>query len=204
MNNELFLKNYKDIYNSLNYFTYQDNFLIFHINEGIKIPLTHVNLVDYANSTLYYLSPNEIFQVIYMLEILYLSNLTEGKINYIKDYTKKYLDLYDKVSNNETDDELRYEAISIPINLSYNDEFNNMSASMIIKEMINNHLENTEKSRGNGKALVLSKHDNPNFEMVYEENPIETVTKAGFTTIILIATTITLTCLYLAYFVINH
>lgn len=199
MENEIFLKQMQNYYESLKFFSISDGKLILHSDIDYKIHLDYTNLSS-LNPNLFLLSPIDIFHIIYMLELLHNQNLKENEIAFIQSYANKYLKLNDlAIENNGVDGNLVW-CFSIPIYSSYDPEFLNNPCSSIIQKIINSHSENLENGRDNHPRLVLT---NPKFQ-VNEDQNVEKFEKAGFTTLFLIAGAITITCLYIIYFVINH
>ena len=200
MENDIFLKQLQNSYESLKYFSILDNSLILHLDKEYKIYLNHINLKD-LNPNLFLLKPQEILHILYMLELLYQTNLKESEISFIESYTNKYLSLNDQaLEQNEADNNLVW-CFSIPIYTSYDPTFINSEASTLIRKIINNHSIEIENSKGNHPKLVLT---NPQFEIIKEEDNIGSIEKAGFAAIFLIAGAITATCLYIIYFIVGH
>ena len=89
MSNQDFLINYQNRYESLKYFTINNNTLILKDNGVFMQDISHTNLAR-LNPNLFLLSPVEIYQIIYMLELLYKNNLSEYEINFANTYINNY------------------------------------------------------------------------------------------------------------------
>lgn len=202
MENKIFLEQMKLYYDSLKYFSIEDSFLILKLNNIFKIPLRHVNLYT-LDQSVFTLTPVEIFQLIYVNELLYKNSLTDSEIDFIKSYTKKYLELSDKIKNNEDVKANTIWCLEIPINNAYKDEFLEFPACQIIISEIDKHNEELNSGLGNKQKLVLIKGGNPNFDIVTQGDSIKNFEQAGFTTIFLITSAIVATCLYIAFFIIG-
>lgn len=196
MENYYFLENAKQLYDSLKYFSMNNNVLTLRYSGEFQIILEHINLAS-INPNLYLLSPIEIFQVIYMLELLYKQTLNENETKFIEDYTNKYLKLSTDALNTETSNTSRLWCLSIPIYTSYNPEFINLPGSILIQNLLNKQAQDINSGKNLQPKLVLVKDDLPNLE---DDEAMKNFAQAGFTTIVLIATTITLTVLYIIYF----
>jgi len=202
MDNKIFLEELKNTYESLRYFNIIDNYLILKLDKEYKTPIIHTNLKN-LNINLFLLHPTEIFQIIYMLELLYKNALSDFEINFIKDYTKKYLLIEDNNKSENNNINLnRLWCLGLPINLAYDIEFINMPCAKCIIAELNNHTNEIESGRGNYPTLTLKKGENPNFE-IEEQNDMYNLEKAGFTTLFLITSTIVATLVYIAYFIIG-
>ena len=90
MNNEMFLKQYQNLYESLRYFSIKENVLILNHEGTYTLPLINVSLAN-INPNLFILKPNEIFHVIRALELLYKQELTENDMIFLKNYVKAVL-----------------------------------------------------------------------------------------------------------------
>ena len=202
MNNKDFLSKFKLIYPSLNSFEIINNYLLFKSTKTYSFPLANINLSQ-LDKSLYTLSSKDIFQILYMIELLYRPTLEEHEIIFVKNYTKSYLVLQEKIRNSSITNDL-YQYIwwvEYPIHLAYNDYFNNMVASNVIIELITNHNNsNLEKS----PKLVLSKGNNPTFEMEEITDNYTNFKEAGFTTIFLITIPICLTLIFIAFFIVGR
>jgi len=203
MENKVFLEQMKLYYDSLKYFSIEDSFLILKLNTIFKIPLRHINLST-LDQSIFTLSPAEIFQLIYVSELLYKEKLTDSEIDFIKSYTKRYLELSDNVKNNENTNTNKIWCLEFPINMAYKDEFLDFPASKIIISEIDKHNEELSSGLGKSPKLVLIKGDNPNFDLEEQVDQIKNFEKAGFTTIFLITSAIAATCMYIAYFIMGH
>lgn len=205
MNNEDFLKTYQNKYESLRYFTISNNRLILNYNKPSMIPLLYFKFSS-LNQNLYdrifSLNPNQIFPIIYMFELLYKpTELTPYEEKYIEDYVNSYNELGNAILSNsdESNSNLR-DCLGIPIDFSYNSYFTNTYCSQKIHSLIESNIEKSQS--GLGPKLVLS---NANFGKFREEDnlldDVSNLGKAGFTTLILISTSIIATCLYIAFFI---
>ena len=202
MSNTDFLKYYSNTYPSLRNLHIEDNKLILTSNTIYKISFSHVNLIEYLNSNLFILNEIELFQTLYVLELFYKPELNSNEITFITNYVNKYLELNDLLLANQTTDEKRINGLSIPIYQSYNDSFLNTPASNLIQNILNNHTMDINSGKNRGPKLVLK---NPNaFTIETEENDLNYLEKAGFSVIILIVAAVTLTCLYLAFYMFGH
>ncbi len=202
MRNELFISEYRHIYNSLNYFKIVNNKLVLDYNNRTYImPLNNILLYN-LSPQLYTLNPIELFQTIYILELLYKFDLNESEYKFINDYVNKYLNLHDLQMGNQINEEERVNALSIPIYTSYSDTFINSKGALFIQDLVNKHTEVVESGKGKGVKLVLT---NPNFKGTEEEEfDYNYLEKAGFGTIALISSAILLTALYVLIFIMNH
>ena len=202
MRNELFINEYRHIYNSLKYFKFVNNKLVLDYNNQTYImPLNNILLYN-LSPQLYTLNPIELFQTIYILELLYKSDLNESEYKFINDYVNKYLNLHDLQMGNQINEEERIIALSIPIYTSYSDTFINSKGALFIQDLVNKHTEVVESGKGKGVKLVLT---NPNFKGTEEEEfDYNYLEKAGFGTIALISSAILLTALYVLIFIMNH
>ncbi len=197
MNNELFISQNKTIYPSLANFSIVNNKLILNLDKTYIIPLTHINLST-INSNIFLLNPIELFQSLYILELLYKNELNNSEITFINNYVKKYLNLNDLILTNQSDENIRVNSLGIPIYTAYNDYFINSPCANEIKNTINSHTEDIEKG-GKGMRLVLS---NPNFKGEFEEeNSLPYIERAGFTTLFIIFGTSILTIIYIIFFI---
>lgn len=203
MNNNGYLNQIKQYYNSLKYFNIENNYLILTLDKQYIIPLINTKLWE-INQDIFLSPPNEIFHFLQMNELLYKDELTENELNYIKNFTNKYLLL--KRNNNEGKDinNITLWCLELIIGKSFDDEFINKPASKEILTIINNDNKDLESGLNTGIKLVLSKNGNHNFEMEEEIDNFKNFEKAGFTTIILIALTVTLTCIYFASFIMQQ
>ena len=201
MENEVFLKQMQNFYDSLKSFSIIDNKLIFHHNKEYKFNLTYTKLAN-LNRNLFLLNSLDIFHIIYMLELLPKTNLTDEEILFVESYTKKYLKLNDLALENDKIDKNVVWGFSIPIFSSYDKEYLDSPCSKTIQRIIINHSKDIENSQDKHPRLVLT---NPNFLQNEEnDNNLANIEKAGFTTLFLIASAISATCLYIIYFIANH
>lgn len=198
MDNYTFLENAKHTYESLAYFHITDNLLTLEFNGTFKIRLQNVSLSS-LNPNLFLIHPTEIFQIIYVLELLYKDELTESEINFIESYTNKYLKLSNDALDTETTNTNRLWCLSIPIYTSYSPDFENKKASLLIKSLLNKQTEAIESGKSLHPKLVLMK-DGTNLE---EEEIDSSFAQAGFTTLFLILGATIATVLYITYFIIS-
>lgn len=200
MNNKTFLNEMQHIYETLKYFYIEDDFLVLNYEGNFKIPFTNV-ILSSLNPNLFMLDPKETFHILYMLELLPKKELSISESEFIKQYVTRYLKLNDMALSNSNIDTQLVWGLSIPIYSSYDPEFINNQSSLIIQNLVNSHSENLENSNSIGKQqkLVLV---NPNFEQTYED-PIVTFEKAGFTTLLLIASTVVATSFYIIHFILG-
>lgn len=203
MENKIFLEQMKIYYDSLKYFEIIDGYLSLTFNNNFKIPLRHVSLST-LDQNIFSLPASEIFQIIYMYELLYKEKILENEIDFIKNYIKRYLKLSDEIKNNENNELTRFWCLEFPINNAYKEEFSTLPTSKIIIDEIDKHTEKINSGLGKVPKLILTKGDNPNFEIEEQVNQIRNFEKAGFTTIFLIIGAITATCIFIATFIMNH
>lgn len=199
MNNEVVLKNLQNSYISLRYFAIKNNVLYFKDNDKVySLPLNIVNLNN-LNNNLFILKPRDIYRIIYLLELLNKDNITENDIEFIKQYTEKYLNLETiRIENNEINENEIF-GLSIPIYTSYDEKFSSKPASKLITETINNYTEKRQSGKSQGQKLVLA---NPNFPNIEDE--IHEYGAAGFAKIFLIITIVIIIGIYVAFFMLNH
>lgn len=202
MDNKIFLNQMKNYYDSLKYFDIQNNYLILHLNKLFTIPLLHTYLSQ-LNQSVFLLNPSEIFQIIYILELLYKNELTENEKDFIINYVKKYLSLSESTLTGNEMDLNRLWCLEMPINNAYKEEFSQMPTSKLIISTIDKYNEEINSGLGKTPKLVLVKGDNPNFDIEEEIDDVKNFEKAGFTTLLLILTSIVSTCLYIAYFIVG-
>lgn len=202
MSNELYLQNLKNTYENLQAFSIKNNTLILSLDSTYTLPLVHLNLSN-LNPNIFYLSPLEIYQILYMLELLYKTNLTNAEIDFITQYVKKYLLLNDTILDNSSDDTLRVNALSIPIYTSYDPIFINSEPSNLIQELVNQHSEDFENGKNKGQRLVLINSKYGSFDDE-NDNDWDNLKNAGFTALLMIGATIALTVLYITYFIFGH
>ncbi len=197
--NEKFLNELQQNNVTMRYFTLTNNILKLSYSGEYQIHLNNLHLRE-LNPNLYTLHPLELFQILYTLELLYKENINEQEETFLKKYVQKYLQLNDLAINDNKNDSNRLYCLSIPIYTSYDVLFANKPSSIIISNVINEHTINNEEGKSKGPRLVLT---NPNFFMEEEEerpiDKVEDFTKAGFTTISIIAIAVISTCLYLLY-----
>jgi len=208
MENEKFLKEVQNMYDSLNHFELNNNILILKDKEQTySITLNNIELTN-LNPSIYLLKPIEIFHTLYMLEILPKTEITENEINFINSYVSKYLEWNDKalelnnngIQNEELDSlNNALNGLKIPIYLAYDPKHETKPAALLIQDIINNHMQEIEQGRGKQLKLVrMNTNDIPEDEIGFD------IAQAGFSTLILIASAITATCMYIAYFILGH
>lgn len=200
MENKIFLEQMKNYFDSLKYFDIQDNFLILHTDKIYRIPIFHTYLSQ-LEQNIFLLHPIEIFQIIYLLELFYKTTLSETEKDFIKNYTDKYLSLSENSTNGNDINQNRLWCLELPINNAYKEEFAEYPCSKLIISLIDKHSEEINSGLGKSPKLVLIKNDNPNFLIEEEYDELKTFEKAGFTTVLLILSSIISTCLYIAYFI---
>lgn len=197
MDNKLYIEQMKNYYDSLKYFNVENNKLILNYNGYYKIPLIYTNL-QLLNTNLFILNPIEIFQIIYMLELLNKNNLKQNEIDFINNYTKKYLTLKNNNTiENNTDYDNRIWCLSMPVYRSYDEKYINNEGSKIIQNIIQENNKEIENGHSKEPKLVLK---NPNFALIEEESNFENFKNAGFTTLMLIVSAIISTLTYIIFF----
>ena len=197
MDNKLYIEQMKNYYDSLKYFNIENNKLILNYNGYYKIPLIYTNL-QLLNTNLFILNPIEIFQIIYMLELLNKNNLKQNEIDFINNYTKKYLTLKNNnIIENNTDYDNRIWCLSMPVYRSYDEKYINNEGSKIIQNIIQENNKEIENGHSKEPKLVLK---NPNFALIEEESTFENFKNAGFTTLMLIVSAIISTLTYIIFF----
>ena len=194
MNNELFFNSIKDNYDNLKNFILKNNTLFFYDNEIYMIPLNHITLQN-INPNLFLLNSKDIYRIIYMLELLPQKELNEQDKFFVTQYVKKYLELESNKLANESSLEHEIDCLGMPIYFSDDPSLTNTPCSMLIHSVIEDHLNNVKEGKDRGPRLILH---NPNFIIPEENNDLEYLEKAGFTTILLIASTVIITCIFLA------
>lgn len=198
MDNKTFLEQITKTYPSLKYFNIDNEVLILNYDKIYNIPFKYTNLAN-LNPVIFLLNPIELFQTLYIIELFYKQNLSEDEKKFIYDFVSRYLKLNEDFLANKNNEENRVYALSIPIYLAYDNSFSNTPCAKLIAMILmdNNNLIETGKSKG--PKLVLN---NSNFSSPYieDDNDLE---KAGFTTILLIVSAITITSLYIAFFIMN-
>ncbi len=200
MSNELFIKQYQKIYPSLKYFIILNDRLILKLQTTYVIPFTHINL-SHLNPQIFSLNPIELFQSLYILELFYHPTLEPKEIDFITKYVNKYVELNNLVLSNQSEEANRVNALSIPIYISYNDNFINTPCATLINDICNKNVSEIEHGEGKGMRLVLK---NPNYEGEQEEEEYYNfLEKAGFSTFLLIAVTVIITFLYITSYILN-
>ncbi len=204
MDNERSLNNLKKIFPNLQYFYLANNILTLNYNGHFEMPLISTNL-SLLNPNLYYLKPNEIFQVIYVLELLYKNSLSEKEASFILDFTNMYLNLNDLIkSGTLKNEEARVWCLGIPIVKSYENIFVNNPASKIIAEVVNNHEDEIISGKNKQPRLVRTNDSVVNFMPAEPDLNLIDYGKAGFTTLLLIGGAIVFSVIYVTYFIIGH
>lgn len=201
MSNEEYLKYLQNYNDNAKLFQIHTNSLILNYNGTFKMPLTHTTLNE-LNPNIFNLDPRETFQIIYVLELLYKEKLSEGEINFVTNYTQKYLSLNDSVLENDSNDKDRVWCLSIPIYKAYDPMFIETPTAITINKVINNHSEIIESGKGMQKRLVL---ENKNIPTIFDEEdnlPIN-MEKAGFISLLFIVGAVIATVSYITYYIIR-
>ncbi len=201
--NEEYLKNLQKTFPNLKYFNFDGNSLILNYNGYYKIPLYHTNLT-LLNPNIFYLNPTEIFQVIYILELLYKDTLNDKEIIFINNYTNNYLKYNDLALSGNNDASIKSWGLGIPIYTSYDEQFFNKPGSKLIQQNLITHDNDTINGKTKGPRLVRTKDTLENFMPEEEENLVADYSKAGFATIILIISAILITTIFITTFVLGH
>ena len=205
MNNEVIFKNLQTSYDSLKYFIIKNNILYFKDDNNVyTLPLISTNL-NTINPNLYLLKPRDIYRVIFLLELLNKDILTENDIEFINQYTNKYLKLETMRLENQNVDENEVTSLSVPIYTSYDPKYINKPASKIINELLSNYSQEIENGRSSVQTLALKPKNIPDtiIREDYEDSPLNDFKQAGFTAIILIISTVVLTSLYIFFFILS-
>ena len=197
MNNEMFLKQYQNLYESLQYFSINENKLILNYEGTYTLPLINVSLVN-INPNLFILKPNEIFHIIRALELLYKKELNENDIIFLKNYIKTYLALNDKALEGHDEYINELNGFQIPICLSYDPYFTNNPTSIIIQEIVNEHSNEFENGKSKHPRLVLANKE------IINDPTSDDILQAGFSTLILIFLTVAATCLFIYQFIFKN
>lgn len=199
MDNESYLKKLQLSYDSMKYFLLKDNVLYFKNNENIySLPLT-ISLAS-LNPNLFINNPINIYRIIYILTLLKKDQINDQEKDFIIDYVKHYLVIEkDRIENKEID-ENELMSLSIPIYTSYDPNYNNHPASVLIQEQLNNYANEIESGKSHGQKLVLT---NPNIPKTIDDDDLYDLGKAGFGITILIVSTVILTSLYIFFFLLN-
>lgn len=203
MNDKSFLEHLKHSYENLSLFSMRDNVLIFNGSKKYVLPLSNVQLSTLPEN-FYQLAPDEIFQIIYINELLYHANLTELQINNLKSFTKQCLKLKEMSVNDDEVDENKLWCYEVTINEVYKPQFEALPSSKVIIDTINEYENELHGGKGKEYSRVLVPTNNPNFDLTEEPHSVLDYSKAGFTTIVLIAIAAISTLSYIAFFVINH
>ncbi len=199
--NKFFLNSNQNKYPSLKYFSIDNNRLS--LNNGKNIFFVYIPNVDLSslNPTIYLSSPNQLINILYMIELLYHKTLQDTEINFINSYIQNYLKYNDSALNDKTVNHNLLISLSIPIYLSYSEEFINNPASQLIFDKINSYNTEIEDKMNKSPRLVLK---NNNFDLEKVEDPVENFEKAGFTTIALITLGIITACTIVASYIFTH
>ncbi len=204
MNNDIVFVNLQRSYDNLSAFSVKDNTLFFHFNGNIyQLPLNSVNL-NLLDPSIFLLKPKDIYRVIYLLELLPKDNLTPSDEEFVVQYTEKYLRLeQERVEHTDNEgysiDEKTVFGLSIPINAAYNPQFVLKKAAKIIDELLCKKAEEIESGNFKGHKLVRFNPSTPK-EIDFDEDGLQ---KTGFTTFIIIASTVILTGIYIAYYILG-
>ena len=205
MNNDVVFKSLQQSYDSLRVFDVINNILYFNYNGATyQLPL---NIVSFSslNPDIFLLKPEDIYRIIYLLELLPKDNLTPSDEEFITQYTEKYLKLEQgRIEERENDkglDDKDILCLSIPINVAYDPRFVDKRASKIIDEILYRHTEEIESGNFKGQKLVRINPNVPRECSLGDE--VSDFGKAGFTTILIILSSVLFTGLYIAYFMIG-
>lgn len=203
MGNEEYFNKVKNLFPSLQTFNIDNNTLTFFdekSNQTYNLSLHNISLYT-MNQSLFSLKPRDIYRVIYMLDLIQRNNSNEQELEFVTQYINKFLKIETKrLNGDDVDSNLIYN-MSIPIFLiddprpEIQKNIKNMDARRIIEDTLKKHIEESNKG---GEALVLRtqyyKENNKKSEM------LETTTKNGFTSFILVLITIIFTILYISLF----
>lgn len=210
MSNEAFLNQMQNMYDSLQSFSIENNILFYKENPNsnpFSITINNIYLPN-LNPSLFLLKPTEIFHTLFMIELLPKTELTQYEINFINSYVNKYLAWNDKaleLNNGDVQNEelnnlnVALNGFKIPIYLAYDPQYENSATGLLIQEIMNNHMQEMEQGKGNQLKLVRI-----NQNVIPEENNNFELAQAGFSTLILIASAVAATCMYIAYFILGH
>lgn len=202
MDNKSFLEKNKNKFPNLKYFYINNNSLVLNAQTPYFIPLNYINLSKLP-TTIYYLNPIIIYKILYMFEFLHKPNISEKEKKFIEDYTANYFEMNKKAIENNEVNNMELYGFGLPINFSYDEQFKNNPASIIIKNFIDNKENDIENGRESIQKLILSKGQNANFDIEEEFDSIKSFEKAGFTSLLLITSSIISTILYIAYFILG-
>lgn len=206
MDNKVYLNQLKTFYDALKPFDIQNNYLILYVpnlQKNFILPLNHTDLTSIPKE-IFLSSPSEIFHFLQMHELLYKTELTEKEINYIKDFTNKYLELKNNNNDGKMINDTTLWCLELLISKSYEEKFINNPASKLVISIIDNFNKELESGLGIGVKLVLTKTGNQNFNLEEDIDTIKTFEKAGFTTLLLVIITVVLTCMFIAFFIIGN
>lgn len=200
MNNELLLNELQNSFPNLRYFKLSNNVLSLEFDGSYRIPFINTSLSN-INPNLFLQNPKEIFNILYMLELLNKNELNESEIAFITSFVNRYLKYSDLATKgNEVDKDLLW-CLSIPIYTSYDPNYIENMGSSIIQNIINSHSEEIENSKCMHERLVLT---HPDFGGNYEEDTFSYLEKAGFATLTLIGGAITFTLLFIIFFIVKY
>jgi len=202
MDNKTFLEQNKNKFLSLRFFDIQNDYLVLNTKTAYMLPLKYTKLSQLPLN-IFNLHPVDIYKIIYMFEFLHKPEITEKEKSFIENYTKNYLEINHNTKENNNSDSNTIWGLGLPIHFAYNEEFINNPASNIIRTIIENKEIDIETGKEKVEKLVLIKGNNSNFDIPEKIDNIKTFEKAGFTSILLIISSITATCLYIAYFIIG-
>ena len=196
MNNSEYLNSLKPKYESLTNMYIKNNVLYY---DRYILPLI-INL-NTINPDLFLLSPEEIINTIYIIQLLYKPSLNEIEKNMLIRYTHKYNEL-----NNQDNKDFNMFGLSIPIFISYDENFQNSPGATIIRAEYTKICEQIELQNNGGKSKELIRvrknKDIPNSYEYYEyidfSNNLDQMQNAGFVTIFIIFFGIILSTLILA------
>ena len=197
MNNETYFNLIKGNYENLDVFYMRENTLFYQEKILYMLPLDHITLAN-INPNLFLLSSRDIYSVLYMLELLPKKNITPNDKIFINDYVNKYLNLESKKLANEEVLEHEVDCLGMPIYFSDDPSLTNTPCSVEIHEIIEKNIKEQEGGKSKGPKLVLT---NPNFMITNDEDTFVEYSKAGFSTFLLIAGTVIITCVYIAIFI---
>lgn len=197
MDNSNYLNSLKSKYDSLYNIVIKENVLYY---DKYVLPLS-INL-SMLNPDLFLLSPEEIINILYVLQLLYQPNINEMEKNTLIQFTRKYTEI-----NNQDYKDFNTFGYSIPIYFAYDENFVNSPGATIIREEHTRLCEYMDSLNNGGKDKSLVRvRKNSNVTNSYEYNEylefsenIDRMQNAGFVTIFIIFFGIILSILILAY-----
>lgn len=197
MDNNNYLNSLKSRYDSLTNMFIKENVLYY---DKYILPL-NIN-ISMLNPDLFLLTPEEIINVLYVLQLLYQPTINEMEKNSLIQFTKKYTEL-----NSQNNKDFNNFGYSIPIFFAYDENFTNSPAATIIREEHTRLCEYMDSLNTGGKDKNLVRvRKNPNVTNSYEYNEyiefsenIDRMQNAGFVTLFVIFFGIVLSILILAY-----